>query len=173
MWGEGDDHTLEQVEKQLNKLVPVIKVRYLGDSATQAELLLVKIGRDMQTLKEVNEIAALMKAEVVDVSKGTITLRFAGGARQVRHPLRPAAPLRHPGDRPHRGHCPGKGPVKKLEVFGQAFYKKLAERETASRDLKSGAAATRESQGRRPHARLGGKLYGTHPLPPPVRGQEL
>ena len=76
--GEGDDHTLEQVEKQLNKLVPVIKVRYLGDSATQAELLLVKIGRDMQTLKEVNEIAALMKAEVVDVSKGTITLRFAG-----------------------------------------------------------------------------------------------
>ena len=48
--GEGDDHTLEQVEKQLNKLVPVIKVRYLGDSATQAELLLVKIGRDMQTL---------------------------------------------------------------------------------------------------------------------------
>ena len=76
--GEGDDHTLEQVEKQLNKLVPVIKVRYLGDSATQAELLLVKIGRDMQTLKEVNEIAALMQAQVADVSKATVTLKYAG-----------------------------------------------------------------------------------------------
>ena len=75
---DSGNSVVEQVEKQLNKLVPVIKVRYLGDSATQAELLLVKIGRDMQTLKEVNEIAALMKAEVVDVSKGTITLRFAG-----------------------------------------------------------------------------------------------
>ena len=74
--GEGDDHILEQVEKQLNKLIPVIKVRSLGDSATQAELLLVKIGRD--TLGEVNEIAALMKAEVVDVGKNTITLKFAG-----------------------------------------------------------------------------------------------
>ena len=76
--GEGDDHILEQVEKQLNKLIPVIKVRSLGDSATQAELLLVKIGRDTQTLGEVNEIAALMKAEVVDVGKNTITLKFAG-----------------------------------------------------------------------------------------------
>ena len=76
--GEGDDHILEQVEKQLNKLIPVIKVRSLGDSATQAELLLVKIGRDTQTLGEVNEIAALMKAEVVDVGKSTITLKFAG-----------------------------------------------------------------------------------------------
>ena len=76
--GQGDDHILEQVEKQLNKLVPVIKVRYLGDSATQAELLLVKIGRDMQTLKEVNEIAALMQAQVADVSKATVTLKYAG-----------------------------------------------------------------------------------------------
>ena len=76
--GEGDDHILEQVEKQLNKLIPVIKVRSLGDSATQAELLLIKIGRDTQTLGEVNEIAALMKAEVVDVGKNTITLKFAG-----------------------------------------------------------------------------------------------
>ena len=74
----GDEHTLEQVEKQLNKLIPVIKVSSLGDSATQAELLLVKIGRDTQTLGEVNEIAALMKAEVVDVGKSTITLKFAG-----------------------------------------------------------------------------------------------
>ena len=72
------DHILEQVEKQLNKLIPVIKVRSLGDSATQAELLLIKIGRDTQTLGEVNEIAALMKAEVVDVGKNTITLKFAG-----------------------------------------------------------------------------------------------
>ena len=75
---DSGNNVVEQVEKQLNKLIPVIKVRSLGDSATQAELLLVKIGRDTQTLGEVNEIAALMKAEVVDVGKSTITLKFAG-----------------------------------------------------------------------------------------------
>ena len=76
--GEGDDYILEQVEKQLNKLIPVIKVRSLDPDATQAELVLVKIACDTQSLGEINQIAALMKAEVVDVSKSTVTLRFAG-----------------------------------------------------------------------------------------------
>lgn len=76
--GEGDDYTLEQVEKQLNKLIPVIKVRSLPQDAVQAELMLIKIGCETQDLAEINQIAALMKAEVADVSKGSVTLRFAG-----------------------------------------------------------------------------------------------
>lgn len=77
--GEGDDYILEQVEKQLNKVIPVIKVRSLGSDAVEAELMLVKIGCDTQSIREINEIAALMKAEVVDVSKNTVTLKYAGG----------------------------------------------------------------------------------------------
>lgn len=76
--GEGDDYILEQVEKQLNKMIPVIKVRSLGTDAVRAELILVKIGCDSQSIGEINQIAALMKAEVVDVSKNTVTLKFAG-----------------------------------------------------------------------------------------------
>lgn len=76
--GQGDNYTLEQMEKQLNKLVPVIKVRSLGTDAVRAELMLVKIGCDTQSFGEINQIAALMKAEVADVSRGTVTLKFAG-----------------------------------------------------------------------------------------------
>lgn len=76
--GQGDNYTLEQVEKQLNKIIPVVKVRALPPDATQAELMLIKINCDTQSFGEINQIAALMKAEVADVSKNTVTLKFAG-----------------------------------------------------------------------------------------------
>ncbi len=76
--GKGDNYILEQMEKQLNKIIPVIKVRSLGPEPVQAELMLVRIGCDTQNFGEINQIAALMKAEVVDVSKNSVTLKFAG-----------------------------------------------------------------------------------------------
>ncbi len=76
--GQGDDYILEQVEKQLNKIIPVIKVRSLGTDTVRAELMLVRIGCDTQSFGEINQIAALMKAEVASVSKGSVTLKFAG-----------------------------------------------------------------------------------------------
>ena len=48
--GEGDDYILEQVEKQLNKVIPVIKVRSLSPGAVQAELMLVKVACNTQSL---------------------------------------------------------------------------------------------------------------------------
>lgn len=76
--GEGDDYILEQVEKQLNKVIPVVKVRSLSPGAVQAELMLAKVACGTQSLGGLNEICRLMGAQVVDVSKGTVTLRFAG-----------------------------------------------------------------------------------------------
>ena len=76
--GSGDNYTLEQMEKQLNKIIPVIKVRSLGADAVQAELMLVRIGCDTQSFGEINEIAKLMKAEVAGVTKNSVTLKFAG-----------------------------------------------------------------------------------------------
>ncbi len=76
--GQGDNYILEQMEKQLNKIIPVIKVRSLGPDSIQSELMLVKIGCDPQAFKEINEIAKLMQAEVADVSKSAVTLKFAG-----------------------------------------------------------------------------------------------
>ena len=76
--GKGDNRILEQVEKQLNKMIPVIKVRSLGADAVAAELLLIKIGCEPQLFGEINEIAAMMKAEVTEVTRSGVILKFAG-----------------------------------------------------------------------------------------------
>ena len=75
---DSGNSVVEQVEKQLNKVIPVIKVRSLGPDAVTAELLLVKVACDPATLGKVNQIAALMKAGVADVSKSMVTLKYAG-----------------------------------------------------------------------------------------------
>ena len=76
--GEGDAGIIEQVEKQLNKIIPVIKVRRLGAAGefTSCELMLVKI--DNRNIAEINGIVELMKAEVVGVTKNSLTIRYAG-----------------------------------------------------------------------------------------------
>ena len=74
--GQGDDHILEQVEKQLNKVIPVIKVRSLGPDAVTAELLLVKVACDPATLaRDLKQFARLgyplIEAAPVDMFPGT------------------------------------------------------------------------------------------------------
>lgn len=76
--GQGDNYILEQMEKQLNKIVPVIKVRSLGQEAVQAELILVRVNCGTAEIKEINEIAKLTGAQPVDVSPGGVVLRYAG-----------------------------------------------------------------------------------------------
>lgn len=78
--GEGDESIIEQVEKQLNKIIPVIKVRRLGTSSSpdfvSSELMLVRV--DNRNVSEINAIVDLMKAEVVKVTKSCLTIKFAG-----------------------------------------------------------------------------------------------
>ncbi|MDD3228501.1 MAG: acetolactate synthase small subunit [Oscillospiraceae bacterium] len=73
----GDEHTVEQVEKQLNKLIQVIKVRVLqpNDFISQ-ELSLVKVNCRMQNRGDVMKIAELMQARIVDVTTTCLTLEF-------------------------------------------------------------------------------------------------
>ena len=78
--GEGDEYILEQMEKQLNKLIPVIKVRELGSMANvvSGELIFVKLSYDKQSLPEINQIIHLMNAEVAHVSASSVTVKYAG-----------------------------------------------------------------------------------------------
>lgn len=78
--GEGDDYTIEQMEKQLNKLIPVIKVRQLGGkvNVVRGELVFVKVAYEKQHLSEIAQIVQLMNAEVVNVSTMSVTVKFAG-----------------------------------------------------------------------------------------------
>ncbi len=71
---------LEQVTKQLNKLVNVIKIVELEDAASvQRELLLVKVKADVTQRTSVLEVVQLFRAHVVDVVPDTVVIEATGG----------------------------------------------------------------------------------------------
>ncbi|MDO8150895.1 MULTISPECIES: acetolactate synthase small subunit [Isoptericola] len=74
-----EDHPLEQVTKQLNKLVHVIKIVELDPEASvQRELLLVKVKADPTTRSGVLEVVELFRAKVVDVVPDTVVVEATG-----------------------------------------------------------------------------------------------
>ena len=75
----GDEYILEQVEKQLNKAIPVIKVKTLDETGAfiSSELSLIKISCTAKQRSEVMNIAELMQARIVDVSLTSLTLQIA------------------------------------------------------------------------------------------------
>src|SRR3954467_2953746 len=74
-----DENTLEQVRKQLAKLVPVVKVRDFKDSAyIERDLALITVGVAPEQRGQVIEIATLFRAKVVDVAKNSVIVELAG-----------------------------------------------------------------------------------------------
>ena len=89
-----EDLPLEQVTKQLNKLVSVIKIVELeGSSSVQRELLLVKVRADLQTRSHVLETAQLFRAKVVDVAPDAVTIEATGNAEKLEALLRVLEPF--------------------------------------------------------------------------------
>src|SRR5690349_11710502 len=79
-----EESPLEQVTKQLNKLVEVIKVVELDTSASVSrELLLVKIRADATSRGQVLEIVSLFKAKVVDVATDAVTVQVVGNSAKL------------------------------------------------------------------------------------------
>ena len=74
---------LEQIVKQLNKLVHVLKVIELGDDAVARELQLVKVDAGPETRSRIIEIADVFRARIVDVGLDTITIEAAGNPRKL------------------------------------------------------------------------------------------
>lgn len=73
----GDEYIVEQVEKQLNKLIPVIKVKVLEpDRFISCELSLIKVSCNTKQRAEIMKIAELMQAQIVDVGTTSLTLRL-------------------------------------------------------------------------------------------------
>ncbi len=70
---------LEQITKQLNKLVNVLKIQELEQGDTvERELLLLKVGADSATRSQVIELADVFRAKIVDVDHDSITIEAAG-----------------------------------------------------------------------------------------------
>jgi acetolactate synthase I/III small subunit len=84
---------LEQVTKQLNKLIEVIKVVELDPVVSvQRELLLVKVGADPQTRSHILETVQLFRAKVIDVSPDAVTIEATGNVDKLEALLRVLEP---------------------------------------------------------------------------------
>jgi len=73
----GDQHTIEQIEKQLNKKLDVIKVKTFDESQVIAkELMLVKVKYNKSNRRDVMEICDMLKAQIVDMSKHYVMIQL-------------------------------------------------------------------------------------------------
>jgi len=80
----GDDPTIEQIVKQLNKLVDVLDVRDFRDGDhIDRELVLVKVTVDSTTRAEVMQITDIFRAKIVDVQPKSLTIEITGNESKV------------------------------------------------------------------------------------------
>jgi acetolactate synthase-1/3 small subunit len=89
-----EDSPLEQVTKQLNKLVEVIKIVELdGASSVNRELLMVKVKADAETRGQVLDTVQLFRAKVVDIGTDAVTIQAVGNADKLADLLRVLEPF--------------------------------------------------------------------------------
>jgi len=80
----GDDKILEQINKQLNKLINVIKVYdFTGEEHIERELALVKVNLTADSRAEILSIVDIFRAKVVDVSPRTYTIEITGDEEKI------------------------------------------------------------------------------------------
>ncbi|MFF4601311.1 acetolactate synthase small subunit [Streptomyces sp. NPDC001339] len=85
---------LEQVTKQLNKLVNVLKIVELEPAATiQRRLVLVKVRADNETRSQIVEIVQLFRAKTVDVSPEAVTIEATGSTEKLEAMLKMLEPF--------------------------------------------------------------------------------
>lgn len=75
---DGSAYTLEQIEKQLNKLIDVIKVKTLhNDSAVTRELVLIKVSCTPKQRSEIISIAEIANGKISDISTNSMTIELS------------------------------------------------------------------------------------------------
>jgi len=80
----GDDATLDQIVKQLNKLVDVLEVRDFHEGEyVDRELLLIKVSVDSKTRAETMQICDIFRAKIVNVEPKNLTIEITGNESKV------------------------------------------------------------------------------------------
>ena len=80
----GDDRILEQITKQLNRLIDTIKVTDLTDEEhVERELVLIKVSATSKTRSEIIQISDIFRANIVDVSLETLVISVTGDADKI------------------------------------------------------------------------------------------
>ena len=81
---QGDDRVVEQIEKQLNKLICVIKVGdFTETSHVERELVLIKVKADERTRGELANIVDIFRAKIIDVSRASYIVEITGAEDKV------------------------------------------------------------------------------------------
>ncbi len=79
----GDDRTIEQVAKQLNKLIDVVKVSDVSTNSVDRELALIKVSANPQSRAEIIEIANIFRARIVDVARDSMIIEVTGDEDKI------------------------------------------------------------------------------------------
>lgn len=79
-----DDQIVEQIEKQLYKLIDVVKVNDLpAEDSVERELALIKVNASSQNRSEIMQIVDIFRAKIVDVSSRAVIVEITGGTAKV------------------------------------------------------------------------------------------
>lgn len=80
----GDDAAIEQITKQLNRLIPIIKVMDLNiNEAIECEVALIKVWAKDEERAELIKIADITNSKIIDVTDKTYTLQVVGDDKQI------------------------------------------------------------------------------------------
>ncbi len=80
----GDDRVIEQVKKQLNKLIDVIKVSdHTGIPTVERELVMVKVNAPPNKRSEIYQLGEIFRADIADISPRTVTLGVKGDPEHI------------------------------------------------------------------------------------------
>jgi acetolactate synthase-1/3 small subunit len=80
----GDDSILEQVRKQLEKIVTVVRVDDVSSrDHVERDLMLVKVGAPHGRLSEIRELVEIFRAQIVDVSADVVMIEISGKERKI------------------------------------------------------------------------------------------
>jgi len=79
----GDGKTIEQVIKQLNKLIEVIKISDITEGSVVRELCLVKVNAPPEKRSEIIEIANIFRARIVDVARDSFIIEITGDEDKI------------------------------------------------------------------------------------------
>ncbi|MCL5021003.1 MAG: acetolactate synthase small subunit [Bacteroidetes bacterium] len=81
---KGDDDVIEQIIKQLNKLIDVTKVVDLTyESFVERELILVKVSASRNSRSELMQISEIFRSKIIDISPRSITIEATGSEQKV------------------------------------------------------------------------------------------
>lgn len=80
----GDEHTVDQVSKQLNKLIDVRAVKVLNSTdSVSRELVMIKVKAEKERRAEIVQLVDIFRAKIIDVSMETLTVEITGQTEKV------------------------------------------------------------------------------------------